>query len=279
MTAKRLRSSSKQKASGQKGPGQKGSGKSAASAAKGRKPAAGRKGTRSGGTFSGADVCRMLGGVAEALQYVVDSQTEVVVHDLRRPESSIVAIVNGHVSDRREGQSVLSVPEEDAAFAKMLEQSFRHAPNAVEVTGNYNSRTRGGKPLRSSSVVFYDDEGAPGAALCLNRDLASAEKLLDALQSHIFPHTAPPADDPEPREAGKDLTMEELVNDIIEKALACADGVDVERMTKQEKMQVVKHMHQRGLFLIRGSVERAAASLGITKFTIYNYMDELGISR
>ena len=76
-----------------------------------------------------------------------------------------------------------------------------------------------------------------------------------------------------------DMTMEALIKDIIDKALASASGVSVDRMNKKEKIEVVAQMHARGLFLIRGSVERAAASLGITKFTIYDYMDELGISR
>jgi predicted transcriptional regulator YheO len=38
-------------------------------------------------------------------------------------------------------------------------------------------------------------------------------------------------------------------------------------------------MHERGLFVIRGSVERVAARLGVTKFTIYNYLDEIGAKR
>lgn len=253
--------------------------KSRRSTANNKKQPARSKSPRTDATASGIDICRLLSGVAQALEHVLDSQTEVVVHDLRQPESSIVTIINGHVSNRKEGQSVLSAPEEDAAFTKMLEQSFRREVNAMEVTGNYSSRTRSGKDLKSSSVVFYDEEGAPHAALCLNRDLASAAKLIDALQTHIFPRAPQPTADSEPEGAKQALTMEELVSDIIEKALASASSVDVQRMTKQEKMQVVSHMHKRGLFLIRGSVERAAASLGITKFSIYNYMDELGISR
>ncbi|GAB3278404.1 helix-turn-helix transcriptional regulator [Parahaliea aestuarii] len=247
----------------------------AASAGKGRSNGA--------AALPGAQLNQLLTGVAEALSHIVDAQTEVVVHDLRQPEQSIVAIVNGHVSNRHKGQSVLSVPEEDAAFARMLDRDVRKTANAVEVTGNYTTHTRSGKSLKSSSVVLYDDQGAPLAALCLNRDLGSAEKLLETLKAHVFPHTdATPADAVESGEKNDrngEMTMEELVSDIIERALASTGGVSVERMTKQEKMQVVSQMHRRGLFLIRGSVERAAASLGITKFTIYNYLDELGISR
>ncbi|WP_170150174.1 helix-turn-helix transcriptional regulator [Parahaliea mediterranea] len=230
--------------------------------------------------LAGEQLNRLLSGVAEALSHIVDTQTEVVVHDLRQPEQSIVAIVNGHVSNRHKGQSVLSVPEEDAAFARMLDRDVRKTANAVEVTGNYTTHTRSGKSLRSSSVVLYDDQGAPLAALCLNRDLGAAELLLETLKAHVFPSadaSAPNADGN--TEGNGEMTMEELVSDIIERALASTGGVGVERMTKQEKMQVVSQMHRRGLFLIRGSVERAATSLGITKFTIYNYLDELGISR
>ena len=47
-------------------------------------------------------------------------------------------------------------------------------------------------------------------------------------------------------------------------------------MKKSEKMAVVARMHERGLFLLRGSVELVAKHLGATKFTIYNYLEEIG---
>jgi hypothetical protein len=34
-------------------------------------------------------------------------------------------------------------------------------------------------------------------------------------------------------------------------------------------------MMQRGLFIVKGGVERAAAALGVSRFTIYNYLDVL----
>jgi predicted transcriptional regulator YheO len=47
-------------------------------------------------------------------------------------------------------------------------------------------------------------------------------------------------------------------------------------MRKTHKIAAVSFMHQRGLSLLRGSVELVAESLGTTKFTIYNYLDEVG---
>jgi predicted transcriptional regulator YheO len=34
-------------------------------------------------------------------------------------------------------------------------------------------------------------------------------------------------------------------------------------------------MQQRGLFIVKGGVERAAAALGVSRYTIYNYLEAL----
>jgi predicted transcriptional regulator YheO len=34
-------------------------------------------------------------------------------------------------------------------------------------------------------------------------------------------------------------------------------------------------MQRRGLFIVKGGVERAAAALGVSRFTIYNYMERI----
>jgi hypothetical protein len=34
-------------------------------------------------------------------------------------------------------------------------------------------------------------------------------------------------------------------------------------------------MMQRGLFIVKGGVERAASALGVSRFTIYNYQEAL----
>lgn len=40
-------------------------------------------------------------------------------------------------------------------------------------------------------------------------------------------------------------------------------------------IQAVQAMMQRGLFIVKGGVERAATALGVTRFTIYNYLEAL----
>ncbi|RBB93774.1 hypothetical protein C3E97_032780, partial [Pseudomonas sp. MWU12-2115] len=58
----------------------------------------------------------VLGALSATVKRVgamVDAHTEVVLHDLGRPERSIIAIENGHVSGRQAGDAILSGPAGD----------------------------------------------------------------------------------------------------------------------------------------------------------------------
>ncbi len=53
-------------------------------------------------------------------------------------------------------------------------------------------------------------------------------------------------------------------------------GVPVEVMRKKHKVQVIRQLQDKGFFLLREAVEQAAEALGVTRFTIYNYLNEIG---
>ncbi len=103
----------------------------------------------------------VLQGVAKALECAVNQHTEVVVHNLRQPESSIVEIVNGHVSGRPVGSAIIAGPAEDKAFDTLVASKAAAPPHEVRVVANYTSKAEDGRALRSSSVVMFDGEGVP----------------------------------------------------------------------------------------------------------------------
>jgi predicted transcriptional regulator YheO len=129
----------------------------------------------------------ILCGVAEAMREAVPSSTEIVIHDLRRMEESIVAIVNGHVTGRAIGDGILQVPAGDRGLTELAETaSDQHEP-MVKVIGGYVSRARDGRELRSTSVIIRDAEGHPAAGFCVNVDLTGAQLLFRQVQSLLFP--------------------------------------------------------------------------------------------
>lgn len=54
---------------------------------------------------------------------------------------------------------------------------------------------------------------------------------------------------------------------------ACPGGRAL--MKKAQKLDAVRKMQDRGLFIVKGGIEKAAAALGVTRYTIYNYLDQI----
>ena len=211
---------------------------------------------------------RALHPVVQMLGTIVGPHIEVVLHDLTQPESSIVAIVNGHVSNRRVGQSILSGPKDDRGFAA-AERVLAESGEAVHsIVDGYPTLTRAGQRLKSSTVVFRDAAGEPFAALCLNADLSIPEAA-HAWLGRLLQHggeAPPPADEP----PQMDALVQEIIADAVRRL-----GKPVNLMNRAEKVQAVQAMMQRGLFIVKGGVEHAAAALGVTRYTIYTYLETL----
>jgi predicted transcriptional regulator YheO len=207
-------------------------------------------------------VVRMLGTI-------VGSDIEVVLHDLTRPESSIVAIANGHVSNRRVGNSVLSGPKNDRGFVA-AKQALSAGGQAVHsIVGDYPTLTRAGRQLKSSTVVFRDSGGVPFAALCVNADLTMMQAAHAWLDRQLRPSGGAAGED-RAEEPEMGALIKEIISDAVKRL-----GKPVNLMDREEKVQAVQAMMQRGLFIVKGGVERAAAALGVSRFTIYNYLDVL----
>lgn len=215
----------------------------------------------------------ILKGVAEALAEVVKGDTEVIVHDLRNPETSIVKIVNGHISNRHEGQPIIAGLLGDQAFDVAIKEISSDAPNSVHIVKGYKTHAQDGRTFESSSVILFDEDAAPCAALCVNVDPTAVNQIQRALDGLLKTPGFPSSD-----VGGSEGTVEELVSDIIDGALASFDA-PVSRLSKQEKVEAVATMHERGLFMLRGSAELVAKKLGTTKFSIYNYLEEIGKNR
>lgn len=205
--------------------------------------------------------------VVSVLKSMLGPNVEVVLHDLTRPESSIVAITNGHVSGRNVGQSILSGPKNDKAFAAAEVELTSRGVASHSVIGDYPTFSPAGQPLRSATALFRDSNGEPYAALCFNADMTVvklAHSWLDRMLQTSFiqePQETEPAD--------MDVLMNEIISDAVNKF-----GKPPTMMNKEEKIHAVDVMLQRGLFIVKGSVESAARSLGVTRYTIYNYLEE-----
>ncbi len=204
------------------------------------------------------------------LSRVVGSNVEVVLHDFSQPERSIVAITNGHISGRSVGDSILSGPKHDKGFASAQQALSARGQPTHSIIDGYNTVTAAGTPLRSTTALYRDSQGEPFAALCINIDLTVVE-MAHAWLGRMLDTTREPQAARPPEEAPQvDALIEEIIADAVNRF-----GKPVQVMSKDEKIHAVQAMLERGLFMVRGGVERAAAALKVTRFTVYNYLDSL----
>ncbi|MDH0648899.1 PAS domain-containing protein [Pseudomonas sp. GD03858] len=206
----------------------------------------------------------VLKATLQALASVVPRNVEILLHDLDHPERSVVAIANGHLSGRQVGSPILAAPEQDQGFKALMQAcGSQHGCEPV-VLPDYPTTLKG-RSLRSATAIFRDSAGQPFASLCVNTDVSGLDAAMAFLQ-HFQPLGAMPAASDEPAD------MAVLMAEIIQAALQRSGQG---RMNKQAKVDAVRVMQERGLFIVKGGVEKAADALGVTRYTIYNYLEQL----
>lgn len=215
-------------------------------------------------------IFEVLKPVVALMELMLSPNIEVVLHDLTAPGASVVAIANGRLTGRRVGSPILSGPKDDKAFSEALRSTEETSSAGHSVVGVYPTVTAHGAPLQSATAIYRDSTGTPFAALCVNADLSvlrlAHEWLGRALEGHA------PAGDAPRVEVLPDL--DGLIAEIIQTAVDTL-GKPVPLMTKDEKIQAVEQMLRRGLFVVKGSVPRVAKALHLTRYSIYNYLEQI----
>ncbi|MGB9071479.1 MAG: helix-turn-helix transcriptional regulator [Terriglobales bacterium] len=193
--------------------------------------------------------------LSDALGQTFGKFCEIVVHDFGSPESSIIAIANGSLTGRKVGDTL------DALGFQLLK---KHPASDLL---NYSTKTKDGKELRSSSIFLRDEKGQIFGALCVNVDISDLRKAQGWIQEALG--SASTAIDER-----FEHSVDEVLENMIQNAIASI-GKKTADMTREDKVAIVAYLEAKGAFLIRYSVERVAELLGMTKYTIYNYLDEI----
>ncbi|MGE3620651.1 MAG: transcriptional regulator [Acidimicrobiia bacterium] len=204
-----------------------------------------------------AAVLHALAQLVPALSRLLGSDTEVVLHDVRKLPNSIVAI-DGDVTGRRPGD-----PMTDYLLRQLRNGNLRDVYH-------YRTELPDGHEGNSTTFGVKSQSGELIAVLCVNRDLTAWRTAAELLNEVVSTYTG----EAEPPQEFFPRSVNELVATSIDKAVAQA-GVPVELMKKRHKVAVVGQLDAQGIFLIRESVDAVAAALQVTRYTIYNYLNQL----
>jgi predicted transcriptional regulator YheO len=181
---------------------------------------------------------------------------EIVLHDLTKDYNhTIIDIRNGHITGRSIG---------DCGSNLGLEVLRGTVVNGDRY--NYITHTKDGKVLRSSSMYFYEGKKVIGS-LCINTDITDElryENYLHAKNNYSFNENE--------KEEVFATDVNHLLDYFIEEGQRII-GKPAVFMEKKDKLEFLKYLDNVGAFLISKSSVRIGKLLGISKGTLYSYLE------
>lgn len=199
--------------------------------------------------------------IAKGVAAQFGSSCEVVIHEISpgSAEHSIIAIENGHVTGRKIG---------DGSSQVVLEQLGKTIdPESAQDRLSYLTKTPSGKLLKSSTIYIRDDEGKVAALFCINQDVTALNMAVSTLQELASPQdlqSTPERISP---------NVNDVLDDLIDHSVRLI-GKPVELMTKEDKVRAIQFLSERGALLITKSGDKIAKHFGISKYTLYSYLDQ-----
>ncbi|MEU0192479.1 PAS domain-containing protein [Streptomyces afghaniensis] len=187
---------------------------------------------------------------------------EVVLHDYRKPEQSVVAVA-GSVTGRTVG----------GAMSEIGMRVLSHGDEAADEL-NYVTRTRNGTLVKSSTMVLRDSTGAVFGALCVNVDVGAVSQV-HGLLGALAGLGAAPAELPTTT-FGNDI--DSVVDALVDAHQSKQRGSWAE-LDRAERLELFGGLDTRGVFAVRGAVEQVAARLGISRASAYNYLSQARAAR
>lgn len=236
------------------------------------------------GEPTGSDIVASYLPLVDFLAEALGPTAEIVLHDLRREEHSMIAIRNGELTGRRVGDAT--------ATESALRMVRRAEERGKSYMANYFGQPAGEKILRSSSYFIRDEDRSVVGILGINVDLTqllAARQTMDRLLAlseadpaggslppsiaSLFPGRPGAASSPDgalpPPESSRDI--EHMVYSVLDRVLSACKA-DPVRLTAREKREVVDELNARGVFLLKGVITEVARRLAVSEQTIYRYL-------
>ena len=204
--------------------------------------------------------------LADMLVRTFGKGCEVVLHDLTDPQHSVVYVANNAVTGQQIGES----------FSSLVDQVLLSPDLKQNSVSNYYFHTKdinGGKLVRSSTLLIRKEDGTLDGALCINLDTEPITEMISFLQSflpeqHASLNSSKEAEVPQLNEEENVSVMVSSLIDHILKDISTDS-------TREERVEKIRFMENKGIFLMKGSVEQVAEKMGVNKVTIYSYLDEV----
>jgi len=200
-------------------------------------------------------VLDFLKRLADGLAVMFGKNCEVVIHDMKNFESSIIYITNEHVTGRKKGDpfNVLGVHKVDAFFEG-------------EDIINHQGTVKNNHLIKSSTFHIKGDDYHYAIGINYDyTDLSHAQSVLAQLTK-----VGAPIDEVINVSNQMEKTLEILYEEALDKI-----GKPLALMKKEDRVRVIKYLDENGAFSIHKSIPLIAKKMKISRYTVYNYLKEI----
>ncbi|WP_375384633.1 transcriptional regulator [uncultured Microbacterium sp.] len=191
--------------------------------------------------------------VAPGLARTFGQYCEVVVHDYRDPDASVIA-VGGDVTGRQVGDAMSDIG------LRVLAAGDAAVPDI-----DYITRAEDGRLLKCSTFPLFDADAHLIGALCVNLDVSALHRAA-AMLSDLGGANVATANPPRTDFSGDLGALIDSVTD----AAAARSSAPIASLPRAERLEVVRALQDAGAFALRGAAVGIAARLGVSRAALYN---------
>ena len=201
--------------------------------------------------------------VTEFIAEMMGPDTEVILYSVT--DRSVYYVINPMDEEMVVGSGLRSLER------RFLENRvYDHESFVV----NYRALSKHRNKLKSATLFLRGDNRQLIAMLTVNANVDRLVELRDMLNEMVSGHR------PYDNQHGTsfynsfEVSVEGIVSTTIRKELD-KYKVPPDRLSQQEKIEIVRCLDQQGIFLVKGAIVEVAKSLQTTETTIYRYLNKL----
>jgi len=193
----------------------------------------------------------------DGLANFLGSGFEFVLHSLVDINQSVIKIINGHHTGRREGAPITD-------FALSILKKIQS--DGLHQYMSYNSQNSKGEPLKSTTIIITGENGRAIGLLCINFALNTP---LSEFVCQFFDSRS---------EATTNIVSENYAGDVdnlIARAVSQitqAVEADGNILPSLKNKEIVCRLYRQGIFQFKDSVNIIADLMSISKNTIYMHL-------
>ncbi|TAH63774.1 MAG: hypothetical protein EWM50_01495 [Gottschalkiaceae bacterium] len=193
--------------------------------------------------------------LANGLGKLLGQACEIVV---AKSNKSIIYIENSHVTSRKIGDKINQFE---------LEALNKFANNEKYKVFTYTNRE--GRNIKALIFLVEDKNDSEDRIVVISFDISDF-----LLAKRVFDDFCLVGESINNYNQADYENINHVMNNILSGVLYNI-GKPISYLNKEDKVEIVRILNEKGIFLIKGSIEYVAEKLCVSRYTIYNYLEEI----